>query len=1462
MAKNCSHCNRSYPDHLPACPYCEPGRAKPPTLDEILIEDIEIMADEAPQSPRRKRPAGEPPKAPAEAPGADVIEVAAAKPASGEGDSSKVKLDEPIEVVDVPSDVLAVDEVEAVGSSKIKLDQPIDVANVPSDVLVVDEAQKAESSKVKLERPVEVTSVPSDVLVVDDVEMVGSSKVKLDRPVDVANVPSDVLVVDQADIVEESAPGQPPGPPAQGAQPTRIGARVPVPTMYAGLEDAAAQVAAALAAQPPGAAGAAAPPASPQAPAAAGPPPKRGAPTHIAGRAPAPTMLADTDVAAELPGGEKGGPAAPPPVPRLELDSGKAKGGGDDALEVVGEALEAAAASDVRAEPPIEVVDEVLDVTDGVEVIREGKKTGPSSGKGGAKGAPEDVSGDDVLGDEVLVEGTSEIELERKPPGKGERPSGVDLIAEALESGVDLAGVGPPSPPRPTKAPKRTASDKGSHVDLDEVPVESSESSAVNLGAPESPVRGRSKKGGGEAVSDVAADALLESPSGVEVIGEAAEVVDEDLVAPKKAKGEGAEEVGEATEVVDEDLVSPKAKGKARLAGGEEAEPARKRPARDEEEEEDRPSRRRRERAGGGALRAVGMLVLGVVLALGGFAAVWAFAPDLLKSLPESPKGFKWQQGRDPSKEATPAQRATASAAAELTRGDYEGALARVKDIDTPDAAAIRGEARWQKYLRQQREKRQGLTPNAPDVERAIQDFKEAEAEGRVKEIQNIIRADNDLRKNETALKQAEIALRQALAKVNPKLAKADPKTLAKAMGQLAEEAETLREMSKALAGAKLLKGKSVDKAALDSLIAARAALDAAAKQLNVFGADEVPKAVATLTAASKTLREKLANVNTKLQDAGVKDKDATGVQQLIADRDTLKTNKQELDEAVGQALAELKKGNLVPPGADPKKQLVAGTRAARLKSESPLASSMGSMFSSLTGLGAGAGRLLQSSLLSAADKAELAAAKVRQALSETPEQRLDTWLALYQGRARKDPQDVVSAGKYLDWVNSRGANAGPEMRAKALLALGLAQRNNGQFAEAAKTLKQAVGASAGIKGPPAWVSSARQALKELTDPTAYYLPRAQELRREGRLNDALAELDTGLKAMPNDARLHAQRGVVRLEMALAGGKLGPETQDLVRQDAAAAQKDAAHAAEGYYLLGRLEEQLGNLTGAEQNYKTALKTHQGDPEEASRYRSALARVLLRERQAGAEEEPAPKGKAAETGRLTPAGEVEEQVAATDPRLALLALVMTGVQAGGDGDEDPAQAARLKQATELATELIKSANPKTKAEGYMILAQVYARQGKRGEGILLYVKGLELYHPGKESKELAKLVSEHPAFQQPDTVARYQPLLAERHFGQGLEAFWQRRYPEAEAHFKKAVSYYDQDARYQYFLGLARWQQRTKAKRAAAEYDFAQGARLEAASRPHAYQVNASLERLQGQLRQVLDRYREKAGASE
>src|SRR5262249_30544586 len=156
----------------------------------------------------------------------------------------------------------------------------------------------------------------------------------------------------------------------------------------------------------------------------------------------------------------------------------------------------------------------------------------------------------------------------------------------------------------------------------------------------------------------------------------------------------------------------------------------------------------------------------------------------------------------------------------------------------------------------------------------------------------------------------------------------------------------------------------------------------------------------------------------------------------------------------------------------------------------------------------------------SATQRAELAALRAREVLSETPEQRLDTWIALSRDRGHKDARAVQSAAKYVEWLGSKEAKASPQTRAKAPDAPGPAQRNQGQYAEAVKSLKQAVDAAQALKVPPAWTQGAEQTLKELTDPSAYFLPRAKQLREEGRLKEALAELKTGAEAMPDNPRL------------------------------------------------------------------------------------------------------------------------------------------------------------------------------------------------------------------------------------------------------------------------------------------------------------------------------------------------------
>src|SRR5439155_7099377 len=112
----------------------------------------------------------------------------------------------------------------------------------------------------------------------------------------------------------------------------------------------------------------------------------------------------------------------------------------------------------------------------------------------------------------------------------------------------------------------------------------------------------------------------------------------------------------------------------------------------------------------------------------------------------------------------------------------------------------------------------------------------------------------------------------------------------------------------------------------------------------------------------------------------------------------------------------------------------------------------------------------------------------------------------------------------------------------------------------------------------------------------------------------------------------------------------------------------------------------------------------------------------------------------------------------------VAFVDWPVQPPG-GDEDEAMAAkRLQESIELANQLIKSANPKTRGEGYLILGAAQARQGKKTEGLKNFAKGLELVYPGMATHDLIKMIETHPAFAQPDIALQANPLQAEKHFG--------------------------------------------------------------------------------------------------
>jgi TolA-binding protein len=99
------------------------------------------------------------------------------------------------------------------------------------------------------------------------------------------------------------------------------------------------------------------------------------------------------------------------------------------------------------------------------------------------------------------------------------------------------------------------------------------------------------------------------------------------------------------------------------------------------------------------------------------------------------------------------------------------------------------------------------------------------------------------------------------------------------------------------------------------------------------------------------------------------------------------------------------------------------------------------------------------------------------------------------------------------------------------------------------------------------------------------------------------------------------------------------------------------------------------------------------------------------------------------------------------------------------------------------------------------------------------------------------------------------VAAEEAYARGLVDFWAGRYQDAEGDFAQAVrtaGRTGQDARYDYFLGLAQFLQ---GKREDAQATFQVAAQLERDHRPPSRVVSDALERVQGQLRRTVDSYR-------
>ena len=1056
--------------------------------------------------------------------------------------------------------------------------------------------------------------------------------------------------------------------------------------------------------------------------------------------------------------------------------------------------------------------------------VRGPKSGGPKSGERErtepfdlSRKTPEDL--DDTVGFDDVDDDSSAVDLGAKALlKKGSSHHGVDEVAEALESGVDLKADSPlPHRPEPS-------------VEFDDLFAEGAASDQP------SSMKNRRRE---EAAISKDADAAEEAAAADLLSADETEkaAADEAPVSSKKIKAAAEKEAVEAA--------------------AEAPPPARKK------------------KSGGTAVmtktapkpnygrRLAGGMVLGTLLGVAVIAGVRYYDPELLEQGfgmvgAPAPKQKAQPQPQPPVQQLTPAQRAHDA----LDQGDYAAALELLKSAEeTPGNLTARAQAAWLKYQKEQAEKKADLNAEDPAVKEVLADLTKANNDTVKSQVLKALEH-KSLSEQVAGLKASEQAmneLRDILAKENIKAdVKELPKALRAALTSNKGSDALLQGMQKALVDAKLLaENGKLDPAAFGKIVkdmgdkqAALAAVNKALEDAKI--ADGGAKGVEQLLTAKADLDGKLTAINKALADQKIKDEGAKGVQELLKVRSQLQKDRDELDMAIKAAHKELADAQLVPAGGDPRQQVLAGAKAARQRTESPLAIPLTQLAATLGSLGLNPAQNAKASFESAARLAELNFYRLREPLIQSPEQRLDAYLIIFRDRSRTDAKEHAAPLRDAAWVLSKPANASATAKAKAQTVTGLILRNQEKYAEAKQALEAAVAAPVPSPGP--WQDQAKQALAELTNPASFYLPRIDQLQAGGQYKSAQEEINAALKVMPDDPRLLAQRALLRLDEERGAGKIAADAQAAIRKDAAVALKSAPAAAEGAYALGLLEEEIGNYAQAEKLFRQALKAHQGGPEDAYRYRIALARVLQRDRGPAVAPQPAPKKQEKKPADADAAGDTGDgDVSQAFP----LALSLVLAQAGDD-EEDPATAARLKESIDLAKALIDSPNPKIKGQGYMLLGQALARQGKRTEGMREYLKGMDLFVPGMAGKEMAKLLDEHPAFQQPDAAKAPSAYLAEVHFGKGLHLYWVRQYPEAEAHFKQAVGYFGQDARYQYFLGLSQYAQKTKAKRDAAIFSFEQGARLEANNRPTVSEINASMERVQGDVRKLINGVRAKA----
>jgi len=469
------------------------------------------------------------------------------------------------------------------------------------------------------------------------------------------------------------------------------------------------------------------------------------------------------------------------------------------------------------------------------------------------------------------------------------------------------------------------------------------------------------------------------------------------------------------------------------------------------------------------------------------------------------------------------------------------------------------------------------------------------------------------------------------------------------------------------------------------------------------------------------------------------------------------------------------------------------------------------------------------------------------------PAEMLTLWLPLLRDRNRPDlpVKAVLDVNRVL-----ADARAPVDLKAKAQLIEGLALRNQEKYAEA--KVKLAEGLQGINKDERGWIEEARLALQEVTNPAAFLLLVADTLANEGRMLEALDRLNRGIARLPEgQGPLLAQRSLLQLEMARNRTNGRARANDV---QVAAAQKDAGEAikrgaAMGHYAAARIAEELGDLDDAIAEYQAAENALPAE-EVAMKGKCRIARARLltlpRPWRPAAPPRPQPMPDANRVGRVNALSEesvaslVAEEDEEAQLRMGMLALMVTMLQ------PVPGQLASPDQieAQRIADEIL-AAKPGTYPGE--VVAQALAIKGFWTQALRAYVETIKPQMRRDQADGLQALIDGHPSLKRPDSLRIPNAMEAESQYATGVRRYFGRDYSEAEKSLLEAIRLNGGDARYYYFLGLARLMQGNRE----AYEDFNRGALLEKDNRPGRALVSQALERVQGPIRQIVNDAREK-----